>query len=169
MVNNYLAYLDVAQQRRSFFPFDGGLSPPFHFALPGWQASQASQQLLLMPLTGGLLAPIYVFSPITPWQACRLADRRARQAVRRSWWSPLWLVLPASLHYTFHLFRFSWRALSFGCPWSKVLFNTWQQCCDNASIDLEKKSAREQREFFPIFDRGWGAFTWKMFPTDLFW
>lgn len=39
----------------------------------------------------GLFAPIYVFSPITPWQAAG-----CQATTLRCWWSPLWLVLPAS-------------------------------------------------------------------------
>lgn len=39
----------------------------------------------------GLFAPIYVFSPITPWQA-----GGCQATLLRWWWSPLWLVLPAS-------------------------------------------------------------------------
>lgn len=39
----------------------------------------------------GLFAPIYVFSPITPWQAVG-----CQATALRCWWSPLWLVLPAS-------------------------------------------------------------------------
>ena len=49
----------------------------------------------------GLFAPIYVFSPITPWQAggCQATPLRC-------WWSPLWLVLPASCTIFFIFFRF---------------------------------------------------------------
>lgn len=88
---------------KQVFPFDGPYSsPPLCCAqLPGLSVVTAS------PFNApdrGLFAPIYVFSPITPWQA-----GGCQSTLPRCWWSPLWLVLPASLHYIFHLFRFSKR------------------------------------------------------------
>lgn len=68
-----------------------GLILPLHFAVLSWQGSQSSQHLFLMAMTGGLFAPIYVFSPITPWQA-----GGGQATLLRGWWSPLWLVLPVS-------------------------------------------------------------------------
>lgn len=62
-----------------------------HFAAPRWQASQSSQHLLLMPLTGGYLLP-YMFS--LQLHHGRMED--AKTTPQRRWWSPLWLVLPAS-------------------------------------------------------------------------
>lgn len=90
-VNNYLEYLDVLLLQASFFfPFDGPYSsPPLCCAqLAGLSVVTTS------PFNApdrGLFAPIYVFSPITPWQAggCQTTPLRC-------WWSPLWLVLPAS-------------------------------------------------------------------------
>lgn len=76
--------------KQVFFPFDGPYSsPPLCCAqLAGLSVVTTS------PFNApdrGLFAPIYVFSPITPWQAggCQTTPLRC-------WWSPLWLVLPAS-------------------------------------------------------------------------
>lgn len=73
-----------------FFPFDGPYSsPPLCCAqLAGLSVVTTS------PFNApdrGLFAPIYVFSPITPWQA-----GGCQATLLRCWWSPLWLVLPAS-------------------------------------------------------------------------
>lgn len=72
------------------FPFDGPYSlPPFCCsALAGISVDRAS------PFNApdrGLFAPIYVFSPITWWQ-----NGGCQTTPQRWWWSPLWLVLPAS-------------------------------------------------------------------------
>lgn len=86
----------AALSRVFFFPFFFsffsslhlmGLILPLHFAALSWQRSQS-------PFNApdrGLFAPIYVFSPITPWQAAG-----CQATPLRCWWSPLWLVLPAS-------------------------------------------------------------------------
>lgn len=68
-----------------------GLILLLHFAALSWQGSQSSQHLLFNVPDRGLFAPIYVFSPITPWQA-----RGCQDTLLRCWWSPLWLVLLAS-------------------------------------------------------------------------
>lgn len=68
-----------------------GLILPLHFSVLSWQGSQSSQHLLLMPLTGGYLLP-YMFS--LQLHHGRLGGCQA--TLLRCWWSPLWLVLPAS-------------------------------------------------------------------------
>lgn len=80
----------TAASSKFFSPFDGPYSsPPLCCAqLAGLSVVTTS------PFNApdrGLFAPIYVFSPITPWQAggCQTTPLRC-------WWSPLWLVLPAS-------------------------------------------------------------------------
>ena len=75
---------------KQVFPFDGPYSsPPLCCAqLAGLSVVTTS------PFNApdrGLFAPIYVFSPITPWQA-----GGCQATLLRCWWSPLWLVLPAS-------------------------------------------------------------------------
>lgn len=58
-----------------------------------------------MPLTGGYLHP-YMFSLQLYHGSSVLPNISAL-----CWWSPLWGVLPAALHYIFPLFRFSQKGL----------------------------------------------------------
>lgn len=75
---------------KQVFPFEGPyFSPPLCCAqLAGLSVVTTSS---FNARDRGLFAPIYVFSPITPLQAggCQVT-------LLRCWWSPLWLVLPAS-------------------------------------------------------------------------
>lgn len=113
LANNYPKYFHALS--RSSFP------PCFHlicfllslhfsprpparslFPLP---LAQTSAVLLLMSLTGGNLHP-YMFSLQLHHGSSVLPNISVL-----CWWSPLWGVLPASLHYIFPLFRFSQRGL----------------------------------------------------------
>lgn len=67
-----------------------GLILPLHFAVQLAGLSVVTTSPFNAP-DRGLFAPIYVFSPITPWQA-----GGCQATLLRCWWSPLWLVLPAS-------------------------------------------------------------------------
>lgn len=73
---------------KQVFPFDGPYSSP-----PLCCAQLAGLSVVTSLFNApdrGLFAPIYVFSPITPWQA-----GGCQATLLRCWWSPLWLVLPA--------------------------------------------------------------------------
>lgn len=77
----------------------------FSFPLFPLPLAQTSAALLLMSLTGGNLHP-YMFSLQLHHGSSVLPNISVL-----CWWSPLWGVLPASLHYIFPLFRFSQRGL----------------------------------------------------------
>lgn len=77
----------------------------FSFSLYRLPLAQTSAVFLLMSLTGGNLHP-YMFSLQLHHGSSVLPNISVL-----CWWSPLWGVLPASLHYIFPLFRFSQRGL----------------------------------------------------------
>lgn len=108
---NYLEYFPVFSHSLSH-----PQSPCFHFIClllslhfsPALSVSfplSAITVLLLMPLTGGYLHP-YMFS-LQLYHGSNVLPNISALC----WWSPLWGVLPAALHYIFPLFRISQRGL----------------------------------------------------------
>lgn len=110
--NNYLKYFHVLSRSChvsiwSAFYLASTFLPACSFSLfpLPLPLAQTSAVLLLMSLTGGNLHP-YMFSLQLHHGSSVLPNISVL-----CWWSPLWGVLPASLHYIFPLFRFSQRGL----------------------------------------------------------